>query len=69
MEIEEITEEPIVAEQATAQLPKLERLADKLVFHEVAEDGEESLSTQTSEERITKQVSTNLIPYDDEVDL
>ena len=49
--------------------PKLEGLADKLVFYDQAEESNETLSTQASEERISKPVSTNLIPYDDEVDL
>jgi hypothetical protein len=47
----------------------LEGLADKLVYYDQAEDSTETLSTQASEERISKPVSTNLIPYDDEVDL
>ena len=56
----------VVAEE---QVPRLEGLADKLIFHEVAEESDETLSTQSSDDRGTKGVSTNLIPYDDEVDL
>ena len=74
IQIEEIFDQPNESTQETPELeaiqtPQLEGLADKLVYYDQAEDSTETLSTQASEERISKPVRTNLIPYDDEVDL